>query len=72
MKVVGGHFAPVKVVNLNWNWVVNLTGICNQGPNYVLVQPTNHDYNIKNGELTIDFSIGCYGFENDVITYIKQ
>ena len=28
MKVVGGHFAPVKVVNLNWNWVVNLTGIC--------------------------------------------
>ena len=28
MKMWGGHFAPVKVVNLNWNGVVNLTGIC--------------------------------------------
>jgi len=34
----GGQFAPILVVNLNWKWVVNLTGfstcLCNSRGNY--------------------------------------
>jgi hypothetical protein len=31
--MVGGQFAPASMVNLNWPWVVNLTGVSNkQGP----------------------------------------
>ena len=42
------------------------------GPHLIFVQPTTHKYNLKNNELTIDFSNGVYGFENKKITYIKQ
>ncbi len=42
------------------------------GPNLILVQPTTHEYELKNNELTIDFSNGVYGFESKRTTYIKQ
>jgi hypothetical protein len=42
------------------------------GYNYVLVHPTTHNYTLKSGQLTIDFSEGCYGFTRNKITYIKQ
>ena len=32
-----GHFAPAKVVSLNWNGVVNLTGLCSSGPFKVIL-----------------------------------
>jgi hypothetical protein len=30
VKNQGGHFAPAKVVNLNWNRVVSLSGVSTQ------------------------------------------
>ncbi|RKS92632.1 hypothetical protein BC952_2542 [Flavobacterium limicola] len=29
MKNRGGYFSPELGFTLNWNWVVNITGICN-------------------------------------------
>lgn len=38
------------------------------GPNMILVQPSTHFYELKNNELTIDFSNGCYGFDKQIYT----
>ncbi len=40
---------------------------------FINVQPTNHKYSLKKNELTIDFTNKyCYGFEEKIITYIKE
>ena len=36
-----------------------------KGPNKILVQPSTHFYDLKNNELLIDFSNGCYGFSKE-------
>ena len=48
-----GHFAPAKVVSLNWNGVVTLTGLCNQYLNSAI------DNAIKKG-----FSVSQHGFRS--------
>lgn len=42
-----------------------------QGPNMIYVRPSTHAYEIKNNELTIDFTNGCYGFDKRVYTLIR-
>ena len=41
-------------------------------PNKILVLATSHYYTLKNQELMIDFSNGCYGFSPEKETFIKQ
>jgi hypothetical protein len=43
-----------------------------RGPYYILVMPSNHPYILHNNKLTIDFSNGCYGFNSERETFIKQ
>jgi hypothetical protein len=42
------------------------------GPCYIMVQPSTHHYVLTHNSLTIDFSNGCYGFNDEVMTYFKQ
>jgi hypothetical protein len=42
------------------------------GPYYILVSPSTHHYTLGNYKLTIDFTNGCYGFDAEIITFIKQ
>jgi len=42
-----------------------------KGPNMILVQPSIHSYEIKNNELFIDFTDGCYGFESETYNFTK-
>ncbi len=42
-----------------------------KGPHMILVLPTTHFYELKNNELTIDFSNGCYGFEREIYNLTK-
>ena len=37
-----------------------------KGPDEILVQPSTHFYELKNNELLIDFSNGCYGFNKEI------
>ncbi|MGM0409015.1 MAG: hypothetical protein ACQERU_13625 [Bacteroidota bacterium] len=41
------------------------------GPNMIGVPPTTHFYELKNYELIIDFSNGCYGFDKQIYTLTK-
>lgn len=41
------------------------------GPNKILCIPTTHRYTLKSGQLMIDFTNECYGFESRVINYNK-
>ena len=41
------------------------------GPNMILVQPSTHFYELKNNELSIDFSNGCYGFVKEKYILIR-
>jgi hypothetical protein len=41
------------------------------GPNKILIQPSTHHYELKNNELLIDFTNGCYGFESEKYNLIK-
>ena len=41
-------------------------------PNKIMVVATSHFYTLRNRELMIDFSNGCYGFEAKKETFIKQ
>ena len=42
-----------------------------KGPNMIGVQPSTHVYELKNNELTIDFSNGCYGFDREIYHLTK-
>lgn len=42
-----------------------------KGPDKILVQPSTHFYKLKNNELLIDFSNGCYGFDKKIYTLTK-
>lgn len=39
----------------------------------ILIQPSTHHYELKNNELLIDFTNGCYGFESEkyILTKIE-
>ncbi len=41
------------------------------GPNMIGVPPTTHFYEIKNKELIINFSNGCYGFDKQIYKLTK-
>lgn len=41
------------------------------GPNEILVLPSTHYYELKNNELIIDFSNGCYGFDKEIYNLTK-
>jgi len=41
------------------------------GPNMIGVPPTTHFYELKNYELIIDFSNGCYGFDREIYNLTK-
>ncbi len=41
------------------------------GPYYIYVKPSTHSIKLKNDELTIDFTNGCYGFEKEVYVFTK-
>ena len=41
------------------------------GPNYILVSPSTHQYSLTNNKLKIDFTNGCYGFNSEIITFIR-
>lgn len=44
-----------------------------RGKLFILVEPTNHKYSIEKNELTIDFTNqSCYGFDDEIMTYIKE
>ncbi|MEM8999760.1 MAG: hypothetical protein AAGB24_05805 [Bacteroidota bacterium] len=44
-----------------------------RGKLFIAVEPTNHTYSIEQDKLTIDFTNkSCYGFEDNIITYMKQ
>jgi hypothetical protein len=43
-----------------------------KGPNKIRVIPTTHYYNLNGKELLIDFSNGCYGFNQEKETFFKQ
>jgi hypothetical protein len=42
------------------------------GPMKILTRPTTHRYTLKNGQLMIDFTNECFGFESKVINYNKR
>jgi hypothetical protein len=42
------------------------------GPNEILVSPSRHNFTLSNNTIKIDFTNGCYGFESEIITFIKQ
>ena len=42
------------------------------GPNYILVSPSTHNYTLTSDELKIDFTNGCYGFNSEIINFIRQ
>jgi hypothetical protein len=42
------------------------------GPMMILTRPTTHRYTLKNGQLMIDFTNECFGFESKVINYNKR
>lgn len=42
-----------------------------RGPNMILVQSSTHFYRLKNKELHIDFSNGCYGFSEEIYTLAR-
>ncbi|MEI6090224.1 MAG: hypothetical protein WCR42_07220 [bacterium] len=42
------------------------------GPMKILTRPTTHRYTLKNGQLMIDFTNECFGFESRVINYNKR
>jgi hypothetical protein len=42
-----------------------------KGPNKILVIPSAHYYNLDGRKLLIDFSNGCYGFEQAKETFFK-
>jgi hypothetical protein len=41
------------------------------GPNMILIQPSTHHYELKDNELLIDFTNGCYGFGSEKYNLIK-
>lgn len=41
-------------------------------PNKLLVQPSTHSYSLRDNELTIDFTNGCYGFDKEKYVFVKQ
>lgn len=44
-----------------------------RGKQYIGVEPTNHKYSLEKNELTIDFTNeSCYGFDDKIMTYIKE
>jgi hypothetical protein len=44
-----------------------------RGKLFILVEPTNHKNSIEKNELTIDFTNqSCYGFDDEIMTYIKE
>jgi hypothetical protein len=43
-----------------------------KGPNKIWVLPTTHYFSLVSKQLTIDFSNGCYGFNSEVETFLKQ
>jgi len=47
MKMWGGQFAPVKVVNLKRYWVVNLTGVCTLHPHFLHMIPSASRYSLN-------------------------
>jgi hypothetical protein len=42
------------------------------GPYYILVSPSTHNYSLNINKLKIDFTNGCYGFDSEIITFIRQ
>ena len=39
---------------------------------YILIKPTTHSYNLKRNILTIDFRSGCYGFDSEILKFIRE
>jgi hypothetical protein len=50
----------------------NKITICYNGMSFILVIPSTHPFELKGGQLTIDFRPSCYGFREQEITFIKK